>query len=412
MDKLRSLLTRLFGASLFIGFMAVGYYYNLTFVQLGLVDLGQRVIGMSRSAVAGSMAVFALVTCLVALAFGLWISRRTVHFKTKLRLVLLVVLAQTLITPLAQGLRSPQEFQVWILGCSLTLGFGVPVTFSLGVDLVPRGWRGTAAAAITGLAYLAANTVPAAWTIEDFTRPLVYLLPAGVVGIGMLAFLPLPIMRDLGRQGSQPNYAHGRYIQSADRRLFILIVLMFGVYFVDSLGFLRLLETPRFMDSAWQSLSFDTRLVIGLVHVLTAVIAGILYDALNVRSLFYWIFGIFALSHLMYTFSLRFSDTAEPLATPLLYATAVSLYTVVNFAVWIDLSNTRTIWRNAALGVALSGWAATFFSTALAIAWETSGMPLEQHLNIVDSLAILFLLGLMLQAYLPGKKEKTQETAA
>jgi len=273
-----------------------------------------------------------------------------------------------------------------------------------GAERQPRG--------ITGLAYLAANTVPAAWTIEDFTRPLVYLLPAGAVGIGLLAFLPLPVMRDLGQQGNQPLYAQGRYIKSADRRLFILIVLMFGVYFVDSLGFLRLLETPRFMDSAWQSLSFDTRLIIALVHVLTAGIAGVLYDALNVRSLFYWIFGIFALSHLMYTFSLRFSDTAVPLATPLLYATAVSLYTVVNFALWIDLSNTRTIWRNAALGVAVSGWAATFFSTALAIAWETGGMPLEQHLNIVDSLAILFLLGLMLHAYLPGRKEKTQEAGA
>jgi hypothetical protein len=79
----------------------------------------------------------------------------------------------------------------------------------------------------------------------------------------------------------------------------------------------------------------------------------------------------------------------------------VSLYTVVNFAVWADISTPRTIGRNAAIGVALSGWAATFMSTALSIWWQNNGMSLERHLNIVNALAILFLLALIIQAYLP-----------
>nr|NIR62490.1 hypothetical protein [candidate division Zixibacteria bacterium]NIS45638.1 hypothetical protein [candidate division Zixibacteria bacterium]NIU12684.1 hypothetical protein [candidate division Zixibacteria bacterium]NIV05804.1 hypothetical protein [candidate division Zixibacteria bacterium]NIW43466.1 hypothetical protein [Gammaproteobacteria bacterium] len=63
--ELKNNLIRLFGVSLYVGMMAVGYYYNLTFVQLGLIDLGERVIGMSRIAVAGNMAAMALLTSLI-----------------------------------------------------------------------------------------------------------------------------------------------------------------------------------------------------------------------------------------------------------------------------------------------------------------------------------------------------------
>jgi alkylation response protein AidB-like acyl-CoA dehydrogenase len=36
------------GYGFYVAALAAGYYYNLTFVQLGLVDLGMRLVGMSR----------------------------------------------------------------------------------------------------------------------------------------------------------------------------------------------------------------------------------------------------------------------------------------------------------------------------------------------------------------------------
>lgn len=51
--------------------MATGYYYNLTLVQFGLLDLGTRVIGMNEQRVAADMAVLALITSVVAITFGL-----------------------------------------------------------------------------------------------------------------------------------------------------------------------------------------------------------------------------------------------------------------------------------------------------------------------------------------------------
>jgi len=56
------------GYVLFVGMMAVGYFYNVTFIQLGLVDLGVRVLGMSQKAVSAHMELLALLTCLTALA--------------------------------------------------------------------------------------------------------------------------------------------------------------------------------------------------------------------------------------------------------------------------------------------------------------------------------------------------------
>jgi hypothetical protein len=99
------------------------------------------------------------------------------------------------------------------------------------------------------------------------------------------------------------------------------------------------------------------RLTIGLAHVITALIAGVLYTHLSQRLLFFWIFGIFALTHLTYTFRIWLlpETTSLSLGAPMLYATAVSLYTVVNFAIWADFSTPQTIGRNTAVGVALSG---------------------------------------------------------
>ena len=108
------------------------------------------------------------------------------------------------------------------------------------------------------------------------------------------------------------------------------------------------------------------------------------------RQLFLWIFGIFAMGHLM--------GFGTSLGMPILYALAVSLYTVANFAIWADVSTPRTISRNTAIGVALSGWAATFLSTALSLQLADRGISLEAHLRLVDAVAMvcfLFVLALL-----------------
>lgn len=399
------------GAGLFIGMMSVGYYYNLTFVQLGIIDFGERILGLSRERVAVDMALLAMLTSLTAVGFG-WLINRLgwgTRLILRLRIAFLVIAVQTLLTFTLHQIQSEWVFMFWLVLCSLALGVGVPVTFSLTVDLVPRRWRGEAAALITSLAYLAANLVPASWQVEDLAAPLYWAMPIGLVGLGSLAFIRWPFWGQLSIQHQHSDYARNRYAPSKEsgtgsRRLPGLLVLMFVVFFVDSLGFLRMLETPRLMLGAWQSPLLGVRAVIGIVHVLGAIVAGVLYDVLDVRKLFYWIFGIFSLVHLMYTFSLRIESATTPLSMPVLYALAVSIYTVVNFALWADISTPATVGLNTALGVAFSGWTATFISTALAVWWEVNGVPLERHINIVDSIAMLAFVLLILLAARPNRR--------
>lgn len=404
------------GYLLFIGMMAVGYFYNVTFVQLGLKDLGERVLALPPAAVARQMAVLALLTCLVALTAGWWMQQRgwSTQLLRKLQLAAGVVLVQTGLTAVAPHIASSTQFLLWIVVCSLALGVGVPATFSLTTDLIPVRDRGYVAAVITAVAYFTAALFPGGWQIEPFSRAMLLIMVPGVLGLGTVVGLATSgrtfvaqWVGELADNHRQARFANGRFLHGAkgrlDRRFLGFLLLMFGIFFIDSLGFLRIIDTPILVDGAWQAVAQTPRLMIALTHVAAALVAGVLYSYLNERHLFYWVFGLFALTHLSYTFHVWLlpQSSSTALGTPMLYATAVSLYTVINFALWADFSTPQTISRNTAVGVALSGWTATFLSTALAMRWQNAGMSLAEHLRLVQALALLFLVGMVWMAIRP-----------
>jgi MFS family permease len=404
------------GYVLFIGMMATGYIYHITFVQLGLDDFGTRVLGLDRPVVASYMALLALITCVSALVFG-WLMMRMgwgKRFIIKLRVVFAVVLVQLILTAVVLLVQSQTTLLVWMVLASIALGIGMPVTFSMTVDLIPVRDRGYVAAIITAAAYAIANLLPSDWQIEQFRVQLLPVMLIGVIGMGLLAFVRLPLIEALSQQHTFPQFGRGRFVRvdrsghaHIRRRMVIFLVLMFGVYFIDSLGFLRMIHIPYYVDDAWRSQELAIRGFIAGVHVLAAFIAGVLYVNLHERSLFLWIFGIFALIHFMPASGAQLvpGETA-PLGIPMLYAVAVSLYTVISFAAWADISTPETISRNAALGVALSGFTATFISTSLAIQWAAGDMPLDQHLRIVDALAMLFFLLVLVLSFIPRKNDR------
>jgi hypothetical protein len=176
---------------------------------------------------------------------------------------------------------------------------------------------------------------------------------------------------------------------AARRRLVSVLVLLFVVFFVDSLGFLRLVDTPFYVAETWRSAELGPRLTIALAHVVAAVVGGVLYGALGERALLAWVLGAFVLVHLGYQIDAQLGlGDGRGLGIPVLYAVAVSLYTVVTFAVWADLSTPDTIGLHAALGVAASAWTATFLATALALRWAAAGVPFERHVALVNGVAL------------------------
>ena len=151
--------------------LTAGYYYNLTFVQLGLIDLGTRLVGMTSSEVSTAMALLALTTVVVAVLSGVVMDRRawSTDLRVKLRILLAIVAVQLALTAIAPSIRTSSGFLAWIVVCSATLGVGIPVMFGTMIDFIPVRDRGYVAAIVAGLAFFIAALFPFEWRIEEFS---------------------------------------------------------------------------------------------------------------------------------------------------------------------------------------------------------------------------------------------------
>jgi hypothetical protein len=117
------------GTLLFVGMMALGYYYNVTFVQIGLTDLGRTPLGPGARRGRTVMAVLALVTSLVASSSGCG-SAAAAGAATSCCCCgsrAGVVVVQTVLTALTPLVATPAAYLAWVVVCSLALGVGVPV---------------------------------------------------------------------------------------------------------------------------------------------------------------------------------------------------------------------------------------------------------------------------------------------
>ncbi|NHN42975.1 multidrug effflux MFS transporter [Halorubellus sp. JP-L1] len=417
--------TTVSGYGLFVALMVAGYYYNITFVQLGLIDLGTRLVGLTETAVSMWMAALALCTLVVAVTTGVTMDRRgwSTGLRTKLRLLFGVVCVQFALTLVAPMIRTVPGFGGWIVLASIGLGVGFPVSFSLAIDLVPVPDRGYVAAAITAIAYFLANAIPLSWSVDVFSQLMVAAMAPGIVVLGVLSFVRVgrleSILDALGTQHETygtGRFCHGEPVRARSLAFTVPVVLMFGVFFIDSLGFLRIIDTPSLLLSSWQSPDLSTRLFIAVAHVVGAVMAGVIYANYSLSRIFLWTFALFALTHVMYTSDLRFAavfpaiagDGTSPL-NPALYAIAVSFYTTLNFALWPDLSTPETIGTHSAIGIGVAGWLATFSSTALALYFQAVELTLLSHLNVVQALSLLLLFGLVVGLYAKRMVELASE---
>lgn len=393
------------GYVFYVAALTAGYYYNLTFVQLGLVDLGTRLVGMSRRDVSVVMAVLALVTLAVAVGTGLLMDRRrwSVNLQAKIRILLVVVTVQLVLTLVAPAIRTPGGLLGWVVACSLPLGVGIPVMFSTMADFIPVRDRGYVAAAVAGLAFFAAALYPFEWRIEEFSLVVAAAMVPAVVALAVLSVKRFAFIEVLARQHERfgpGRYCRGQPLATGSLTFWGLVLLMFAVFFIDSLGFLRIIEAPTLMDASWQSPDLGVRLFIALAHVVGALVAGVLYTNFGRRLLLLWILGLFAFTHLLYTFYLRTgADAVPPLTLPMFYVLAVSFYTTLNFALWPDHSTADNIGIRTALGIGIAGWLASFLSTALALYSEGAGVSLVDHLTYVNALALLSLLVLPVVLY-------------
>ena len=393
------------GYLLYVGLLAGGYYYNVTFVQLGVLDLGTRLVGLSRPAVSIARAGLALVTAGVAIGAGVWMDRSGTSrdLFARLRLTFGVVAVQFVVALVAPHIRSVPVFLVWLAVSGITIGLAVPVAFSLMVDFVPVPDRGYAAAAAAGGAFFAAALYPLEWRIGAFSLVMVVAMLPALPLLGAAAFGKLGFVNDLAARG-QP-YAEGRFTRDGNSlpltslRFLSFLVLLFGVFFVDSFGFLRIVEEPALVEASWQSPDLAVHATIAIVHLVGAGMAGVLYANFEEEWLFVWTFAVFAVTHLLYLVGFLQGPIARGgIAEPLFYALAVSFYTTLNFALWPDTATPEGVGVRAAVGVG-AAWLATFLSTALALYLKGAGVSVSEHFDLVNALALVLLLAALVMLY-------------
>ena len=394
------------GVVAFVALLTAGYYYNLTFVQLGLIDLGTRRVGLEPQSVSRVMAVFAVFAFAVAVATGRVMDRRrwSTHLRIKLRILFAVVASQTVLTLLVGSVTTAVQYSAWVIAAAVAIGVGMPVTFSFMIDFVAVRHRGRVAAAVAGLAFAIAAVYPMEWRIEEFAPVMAGVMIPGVLVLGVVSFARLGFIDELGSQ--HERFGVGRFcrpnpVPTASFAFWGPLTLMFSVFFIDSLGFLRIIESPAYISTSWQSPEVEVRLFIAGAHIVGAVMAGTLYGVLGRQWLWGAVFALFAFTHLLYTFHLGTAPSGmdPPLALPLFYVLAVSFYTTLNFALWPDLSTPENIGLHTGLGVGIAGWLASFLSTSLALHSEGEGLSLLEHLRYVNALALALAVAFPVTLY-------------
>jgi MFS family permease len=383
------------GSVVYVSVLSAAYYYNLTFVQLGLTEAGQERLGLSMERVAAAMGLLAVATLAVTLVSGRLMDRYGLgrELQVKYR-VLFGVLSLQLVLTAAFGLVSSfPGFLVWVLACAVLLGTAIPFAFSLLIDLVPAGVRGYAAGAVTACAFVLGALFPFEWTVGSFAPAAVAVLTPVVALLGVLSAAPERL--DVGTTQQRSRHRETPPGRSLLLRTPVVVgvVLLFGAFFVDSLGFVRIIETPAYVDISWQSSDYATRLLIAVTHVVGGVAAGVVYTKFRHLWLFFATFLLFATAQFLYVYDIALGG--PPMlgtGVALVYVLAVSCYTTITFALWPDLATPETVGTYTAVGVGIGGWLATFTSTALALASERGELALDVHLLAVGGLSVLFLV--------------------
>ncbi len=380
--------------------LATAYYYNLTLVQLGVTDIGMQRLGLAMEVVAAAMGLLALVTLAVTLLSGTLIDRwgwgaRTVR---KCRVLFGIVLLQIGVTALLPAVASLLGFLLWIVACAVLLGAAIPVAFSLMIDLVAPSLRGYAAGTVTGCAFALAVLVPYEWAVGNFVPAAVAVLSPAAVVLGVVAGAPRLVdepgdQTGRGIDGTRTNEPIRGRSWAVTAPLVGGVLLLFGAFFIDSLGFVRIIEQAQYVETSWQSSAITVRGTLAGTHIVGGLAAGAVYTKRRPLWVFAAAFALFGLAQCLYVYDIVVGGPSV-LTTiiPLVYILAVSSYTTVAFALWPDLATTETIGRYTAVGIGVGAWTATFSSTALALVSELVQLQIAWHLAVVAGLSAVFLL--------------------
>lgn len=391
---------------LFVGSMlTANYLTGVKLVQWGIPSLGRDICGVPDAQLNLLMALMAIIACIVAIFSGFLINKVSLQFKQRLILLLIGFAIQGGIAFIGTLISTQTQFTIWILSFSAVLGFLICQPFVFVFTLIPSKDRGVFAGIVTGLSYLIGNFSMAEWTYIGLSMETVAVtIPLGLFII--YAFLNLEKMKIYDYTKEKDAEYSGPFMKTYN--FAIVVLLMFGVYFVDSFGFLRIAKQPFFMI-LWHG-EFGVKMWLGISHLISAVIMGLVYKKnKHLGPIIVFISSLTGFVICDFLFSSN-PTGAFLYITAYLYCATVSFYTINSFIVWADISNSSNISSRAGIGIGIGGWLSSFLSTALTeelLVVLPGDDGYRIHLIISAIIAIGFL-GIAILMYRKVKILKTQ----
>ncbi|MHA1785422.1 MAG: hypothetical protein ACTSVY_07845 [Candidatus Helarchaeota archaeon] len=364
-------------AFIFVAFMVIGGgVLNLKFIQLGIPALG-RTLNLPELFIIISMFTLGASACTACIIMGRVLDKFQVNFDQKKVIFLLMSMFNTLFVFLTYFITDFLGYIIWIISLGLVLGTLAAIAYSFLFYLIPQKQRGIFAAILAGIMYLVSASSMEPWTFESFRYQNLIIWPANIVFV--VFFLLFDVF------DSEKIEENLKLEKKYDIDLSMFIMIFSFILFLDSFGFLRIIEDPTIVALTWQSTA-DFRLYIGIVHFCSALIIGFFYERLKPLNTILISLSLFVISDLMIGL-FAFSQLVRYLY-PLFYASAVSIYTFLLMSLLADISDENSLNKNITLGFGILGWFVTYTATSTSLFLNYINVSFNVHLIIAGIIAI------------------------
>ncbi len=374
-----------------IALLTGGYVFGVMLVQHGIPDYARNVVGMTENEISTCMVLLGIISCISAVITGILIDKYHLSLKTRFRINGLIMIVQMVATNTIYLAITTPLFIIWISIFSVLVGMMFPLSFSYMFFMIPVKHRGYVAGIITSGTYIISNVSPVAWDFGGMMNataitaaPAIILMIVLFLKKGLIESYEITPERSID------------YEKESNNNIFaVLVVLMFAIYFIDSFGFLRIINDTAIYNATWNG-SFDIRLLIATAHVIPALLMGYLYQKHGEKIVLICTFAIFFVVDLLFMF---YPSGLFLLFCASIYCAVVSFYTINTFAIWADNSNKENVATYSGIGVGVGGWLSSFLSTAITtqlfvVLPNVQGF--QVHLGITSLMALFFLLITML----------------
>ncbi|MFO8017704.1 MAG: MFS transporter [Promethearchaeia archaeon] len=371
----------LIGVFFYLIIIVAGFTFIIKFIQLGIPDFIINHLNLSNIDVVGYMMLLALLTASICLIVGYIIDKFNWRVEEKIKILFLCFLIQTPLILSFLSFNSVPLFILWIILLGVVMGVETPISISLLRDFIRPKYRGIFAAVATAFIYSYGILSPFPWNISGFIKE---------ISLGLLPSIPIfaiIIVFKLFRNEEKKEIflAEGSFIHYNKG---LLILALFGVIFVDSLGFLRIIETPEIYANVWRG-GLEIKMFLVISHTGFALISGFLYTKSKpylILIISLWMIFLTDLFFALFNETIFLSQVLG-----ILYCGAVSMYTIVLFALWADISAPESVGKFSGLGIGIGGWLMTFISTAFSFRFIDT-LSFSMHLLVSSAVSLTFLV--------------------